>query len=330
MVAVVGGKHSTMSDSHSEMPGGSVALLVRLRLRDGADGAFSSWHARMMTAAAEVPGFISAEVNAPTEPESREWSVVQHFRTVQQMNAWRTSLESRSLFEQAKELVTPTDPEALREEPQTQLWAGNVVTEVVTTYVRPGRDNEYKEWARKIHIAEAQFHGYRGGFIQPPATARQHYWTTLVRFATPEQLDAWLNSSVRRDLLREQEQMVSSWEQHRLPGAFAGWFPNDPATGNSPKSWKQSLLVVLMLFPIVMLEAKFLNPRLASLNASEGTFIGNVISVFALTWPFMPLIIWAMKWWLLPERDAPRWITPVGTALVLMLFAVEIVALSYL
>lgn len=319
-----------MSDSHSEMPGGSVALVVKLRLRDGADGAFSSWHARMMTAAAGVTGFISAEVTAPSEPGSREWSVIQHFRTTEQMNSWRASAESRSLVEQAREFVIPADPEALREEPQTQLWAGNVVTEVVTTYVRPGKDEEYKEWARKVHDAEARFPGYRGGFIQPPASARQSYWTTLVRFATPEQLDEWLNSSVRRDLLREQEQMVSSWEQHRLPGAFAGWFPNDPATGNSPKSWKQSLLVVLMLFPIVMFEAKYLYPFLGGLNASEGTFIGNVISVFALTWPFMPLIIRAMKWWLLPEHDAPRWITPAGTTLVLTLFAFEIVALSYL
>jgi uncharacterized protein len=319
-----------MSDSDPRTRGGSVALVVRLRLRSEVEGAFASWHARMITAPAGVPGFISAEVSAPTEPGSREWSVIQHFRTVEQMDAWRSSRESRGLFERARQLVDSNDPDSLREEPQTELWAGNVVTEVVTTFVLPGKDREYAEWARKVHSAEAQFPGYRGGFLQPPASSKQPYWTTLVRFATPEQLDAWLNSSVRRELLREHEQLIASEEHHRLPGAFAGWFPTDLATGNSPKAWKQSLLVVLMLFPIVMLEAKYLSPLIRGFNFSFGTFIGNVISVFALTWPFMPLVIRAMKWWLLPAPDAPRWVTPAGTALLVALYAVEVAALSYL
>ncbi len=68
-----------MDDLYTKPSAGSVALVVRLRLRDGADGAFSSWHARMTTSPAGVPGFISAEVSAPTEPNGREWSVVQHF-----------------------------------------------------------------------------------------------------------------------------------------------------------------------------------------------------------------------------------------------------------
>jgi uncharacterized protein len=284
----------------------------------------------MITAPAGVPGFISAEVSAPTEPDNPEWSVIQHFRTAEQMNTWRNSRENRTLFEQARQFVASSDPDALREEPETALWMGNVVTEVVTTYVKPGKEHEYKDWACKVHSAEAQFPGYRGGFLQPPATSKQHHWATLVRFATPEQLDVWLNSRVRQDLLREHEQLISSWEQHRLPGAFAGWFPTDPATGNSPKGWKQALLIVLMLFPIVMLETKYLNPLIAGLNLSFGTFIGNVISVFALTWPFMPLIVWMMNWWLSPERDAPRWVTPVGTALLFVLYAVEISVLSYL
>ncbi len=54
------------------------------------------------------------------------------------MNAWRSSAESRGLLEQAREFVIPTDPDALREEPQTRLWVGNVVTEVVTDLRQTG------------------------------------------------------------------------------------------------------------------------------------------------------------------------------------------------
>ncbi len=307
-----------------------AALVVKIRLRPDAKAEFSAWHAKMTTAPTGTPGFVSTEVKGPTAPGDDEWTVIQHFRNADQMNAWRVSERNRRLLEEAKAFVDQSNPAALREEPSIDDASYSVVTEVVTTYVKPGKEREYQDWAEKIHGAEAQAPGYRGGFLQPPASNDQHYWTTLVRFATPEQLDHWMNSDVRRDLLREHELLVKSWEHHRLPSSFAGWFPPDPASGESPSNWKQSMLVVLMLFPIVMLELRFLSPLISGLNASEGTFIGNVISVVLLAWPFMPLIVAAMNWWLLPRKDAPRWVTPAGVVLLIALYAVEIAVLSFL
>ena len=307
-----------------------AALVTKVRLRDGVDATFSAWHAKAATAPAGVAGFISTEVEAPSVGGGSEWSIIQHFRTADAMRAWRATEAHRELIESAKTLVNGADASSLREEEVGENQLQGVVTEVVTTQVKPGKDAEYQAWAEKVHSAEAQFPGYRGSFLQPPATDRQHYWTTLVRFGTPEQLDAWLNSDVRRDLLKEHDALVQTWEHHRLPSSFAGWFPTDPATGQSPASWKQSLLVVLMLFPIVVLEIKYLTPLINGFNVSVQTFIGNVISVFLLAWPFMPIIIRLMNWWLLPSRNSPKWITPAGMALLAGLYAVEIVVLSWL
>jgi antibiotic biosynthesis monooxygenase (ABM) superfamily enzyme len=82
--------------------------------------------------------------------------------------------------------------------------------------------------------------------------------------------------------------------------------------------------VLLGLFPIVMLEARFLNPRLASLNFSLGMFIGNVLSVAATTYLTMPLFIKALKWWLLPVPDAPKSVHWKGTLLVFALYALSV------
>ncbi len=60
------------------------------------------------------------------------------------------------------------------------------------------------------------------------------------------------------------------------------------------------MLVVLMLFPIVVLEMRFLNPMLRGLRTVPATFVGNVI---ALAWPFLPIAIMVMSWWLLPRKD---------------------------
>jgi antibiotic biosynthesis monooxygenase (ABM) superfamily enzyme len=64
--------------------------------------------------------------------------------------------------------------------------------------------------------------------LQSPASDQQRYWTTLVRFANAQQLDVWLNSEVRRELLREHNELVQSWEHHRLPAAMNWWvFPRE-------------------------------------------------------------------------------------------------------
>jgi hypothetical protein len=318
---------ATLTEAHN--PSFTAALIVTVRLRPGVETKFSSWHARMSTAPASTAGFVSAEVNAPA-PGELEWRVVQRFRNVSDLRAWRASDLHARLFREASELVEDGDGRGLREDEISDGVANGVVTEVVTTYVKPGKDNEYQAWAEKIHQAEAEFPGYRGAYLQPPASQHQHYWTTLVRFATPEQLDRWLGSEVRKAFLRQHEELVQSWEHHRLPSSFSGWFPIDAATSESPKSWKQSMIVILMLFPIVMLEIRFLSPLLGGVSTSPATFIGNVISVVLLAWPFMPLAIASMKWWLLPRKDSPKWTDALGIALLVGLYTAEIIVLSWL
>jgi hypothetical protein len=307
-----------------------AAVVIKMRLRPGVEQGFSSWHAKMCTIAAELPGFISAEVNAPAASGPPVWRIIQHFRSDDQLRAWRQSDQHRRLLLEAESLVENNGTPGLLEEEASEVHEDGTVTEVVTTYVKPDKVDEYTEWAARIHKVEAQFPGYRGGFLQPPTSANQSYWTTLVRFATPEQLDAWLSSSERQKLLREHDALVSSWSHHRLPTSFAGWFPTDQKAGASPPAWKQSMLVMLMLFPIVMAELRFLSPLTSGLNPALGMFIGNVISILLLGWPLMPLIIRALKWWLIPAPDGAWWINPVGIVMVVALYAVEIAALWHL
>jgi hypothetical protein len=113
--------------------------------------------------------------------------------------------------------------------------------------------------------------------------------------------------------------------------SFPGWFPTDPKTGQGPPNWKAAMLVLLGLFPIVMLETRFLSPRLANLNSSFAMFIGNTISVALTTWLTMPLFIKSLGWWLFPKSEALK--IPVniaGTALIFVLYAIEVALLWHL
>jgi uncharacterized protein len=90
------------------------------------------------------------------------------------------------------------------------------------------------------------------------------------------------------------------------------------------------MLVVLVLFPIVMMELRFLSPLLSGLHLAVSTFIGIVISVVLIAWPFMPLAISALHWWVLPAQESPRWIHLTGIALLVALYAIEIAACWHL
>lgn len=92
--------------------------------------------------------------------------------------------------------------------------------------------------------------------------------------------------------------------------------------------WKQMMIVLLMLFPIVMLELIFLSPYLSTLHFSLATFIGNAISVALLSWPFMSIAIYCLNWWLTPiNMTTGKSIA--GALLVIGLYVIEVVFFWY-
>ncbi|MBV8056404.1 MAG: antibiotic biosynthesis monooxygenase [Deltaproteobacteria bacterium] len=302
----------------------AAALITRIQVRPGIEEAFAAWHARMSTAPGNSPGFISAEIKAPAAQGDMQWSVVQHFRSAKEMRAWQCSQAHERLLTEIGAIAGNND---VREMESAQADSESTVTEVIATMVKPGSESAYREWAARIHAAEAQFPGYRGGFLQPPISDKQPYWTTLVRFASPEELDGWLNSSERKKLLGEHEGLVQSWDMHRLPSSFAGWFPEERNDREAATTLKQSMVVLLVLFPIVMGELRFLTPVLRGLPSAPATFVGNAISVGLIGWPFMPIAIAFLNWWLSPEKGSGWWLQSAGYALLVGLYVAEIAAL---
>jgi len=301
----------------------AAALVTKVQVHPGIEQAFAAWHAQMSTAPGRFPGFISAEIKAPAHGDT-QWSVVQHFLGTQEMRAWQRSEAHCHLLE---EIGAIAGNDAVREVEAGNADSDSSVTEVIATVVKPGLEDAYRKWAARIHATEAQFPGYRGSFLQPPVSDKQPYWTTLVRFDTPGQLDDWLNSSQRKNLLTEHEALVRSWTMHRLSSSFAGWFPGEGPDRESPSTLKQSMVVLLILFPIVMAELRFLTPMLKGLPSAPATFVGNAISVGIIGWPLMPIAIVFLNWWLSPEKGSGWTLRAAGYALVCLIYVVEIATL---
>jgi antibiotic biosynthesis monooxygenase (ABM) superfamily enzyme len=311
---------------NNSSPSANAAILTaKFHLRRDAENQFAAWQAQALTHAAGFKGFLNSEIIPSADGLS--WTVMLRFGNSDQLEDWRKSDEWRRLLEQAQPLIA--EKSSIEIQVQESGPDGGVV-EVILTQVKAGQEAAYREWETKIQQAQSKFPGYRGSYVQPPV-AGELGWTTLMRFDTGEQLDAWLRSPERAALIKEAESLVDYTHLQRMGTSFPGWFPTDPKTGKGPPNWKAGMLVLLGLFPIVMLEAKFLSPQTASLNSSLAMFIGNVISVALTTYLTMPLFIKTFGWWLFPKSEASKIaINLAGTAVIFLFYAIIVAALWHL
>jgi antibiotic biosynthesis monooxygenase (ABM) superfamily enzyme len=98
---------------------------------------------------------------------------------------------------------------------------------------------------------------------------------------------------------------------------------------HTPAAWKQNMLVLLMLYPVVFLFGIFVQTPLltgrAGLPFAVALFIGNVASVLLLNY----LVPWTsnrFSWWLQPIGAHVRRIDVAGTALVVVLYVLMVLA----
>lgn len=314
-----------MAQDQKTVAGGAL-LITKLQLRPGAEDEFAAWQARALTWAAGSEGFLNSEMT-PAGADRPAWSLTLRFCDDQSLDAWRESQSWRRLIDEARGFIT--DKSSI-EVHATHAGPEGGVVEVIVTKVKPGKEAAYRQWETRIQQAQSRFPGYLGSYVQPPISGELG-WTTLMRFESVEQLDKWLKSAERAALIREAEPLIDYAHLQRVDTSFPGWFPTDPSTGKGPPNWKAAMLVLLGLFPIVMLESRFLSPQLASLNSSLAMFIGNTISVALTTWLTMPLFIKAFGWWLFPKAGGSKLRVDVaGVAILFLLFAIEVAALWHL
>lgn len=302
-----------------------ATMVTHLQVREDALEAFSDWQLKLHLVIATFKGFVSLEIAAPTQSSDRSWVLNQRFEDNETMNFWSSSEKRRELFDKLKPYLISDESKAIRDHREDSAAAQNGATQIIVTHVNPDQLSAYRNWVAKIHQAESKFPGFRRVYVQAPQDEKKGGWITMVQFDSAEHLDAWLNSKERQDLLLEGNPLIHSIESHRMASSFAGWFsPARTGLESIPPAWKQTMLILLVLFPIVMLEMKFISPLLPGLNSSLKTFILNAISVALLSWPVTPLAARSLSWWLTPQQENAVSISIWGTAVVIGLYLLEI------
>jgi len=289
---------------------GPTMVSLSCRVQESQEEPFHDWQARFNTAASSIPNFISSELSySPGTPS--EWMIVQRFQLPDDLKRWNESKEFKGLVDELKHYA-----DSIKTKTADISTLQNGVTEIFVTEISRGKELAFQKWSSKINQVESQFPGFRGTYLQSPGVASGTHWITMIRFDTQEHLDIWLNSEERKKVLGESKNLISSLEGHRVASPYAGWFATSKSA-EVPPAWKQGVIVLLVLYPIVMVEMWALAFLANYMNLSLRTFISNVISVGLLTYPCIPWASKHLQWWLTSSEHTLKGCLLIGGIFVL-------------
>jgi antibiotic biosynthesis monooxygenase (ABM) superfamily enzyme len=205
-------------------------------------------------------------------------------------------------------------------------------TSVITTRVKAGSDLWFAQWQGRIGAAQQQFPGYVGQRVQAPIPGVNPNWVAIVAFDTAENLRSWDDSAERKALVAESSPYIERYDSRPANSAFESWFASSENGAKPPPAWKLTSIVLLVLYPVVMLEILTINKFMAEMHlaAAISTFIGNAISVALTGLLLIPWASRALRWWLVPPEASARKRTALGAGLIIALYALCVLIFALL
>ena len=245
-------------------------------------------------AARRSPGFVGTEVLSPVAGLQEEWVAIFRLESNEAMKQWLGSAErgklmariENSLLEPSRMLILASDDSA--EPPVAMVFTHRVADDKVPDYL---------VWRRKAIAAQAHYPGYLATeFLEPHG--KMDEWVDVVRYDSLEDLEHWMESKERRDLLKELDGVVESRHAHRVTG-LEGWFAmNRPGeTATAPPSWKTGAGGIARA--VSNGDGTHLpQPLWQNRSLSVRMLFGNILSVALLTWLVMPAVSRLLGFWL--------------------------------
>ncbi|HXO54524.1 MAG TPA: antibiotic biosynthesis monooxygenase [Mycobacterium sp.] len=302
----------------------AATVIIGQKVRPGTEQDFEAWQRGMNREASKYPGFLAAEINPPTAVQP-DWVVVYRFDSVAHVQAWINSSTRQELLERGRPYF---------DGPGTQQVVGGgarptdpLMTVVVTHRVGPQDVTEFLAWQDRLRLAESQFNGFRGTEVFRPVEGVQDEWTALYRFENADDLDKWLISKERQQLLAEGKKF-SDFHSRTIDNSFGSWFAFDEKgkLAPPPSDTKSAVAVWVGLYPTVVILTLLLSPLKMPLWL--GMLVGNLLSSFAVSFVAMPYYVNPLlKHWLRPPPNVPKARTNwqgIGTVAALNLFWVVV------
>ncbi|WP_022884629.1 antibiotic biosynthesis monooxygenase [Glaciibacter superstes] len=305
-----------------------ATLVIHRRVVDGHNSEYAQWQERMGTALAAWPGFLDRWVLPPTPPGQLDWIAAQRFSTDDAARAWLHSTERESLLQEAGTIFAGNDDVQIYTGEEEERSESEPATAVIATRFPPEREADFLEWQREVMAAESRFEGFTGHRLDRPMPGVRDDWAMRLSFDSQDHLSAWLDSDERRTLLAKGTAFNENMSLTRSSRGFGFWAPGprdkDPV-------FKNNLLVLLMLYPLVFLWGYFVSEPLIDSHGVPfwlSLFIGNLVSTQLLGWVLVPWVFSRFGWWL--KGGGSRGTQILGYGVVVALFIVSMAVYAWL
>lgn len=306
--------------------GASVVTHFRVKAAD--HDAFARANGELSRGLSGAPGYDGYEIYADASGDQQ--TVVRRFQTAKAAHDWLASPEYAA-GEEALASLCSSKPvcNVLLTGLDVDTAAASMVS---TTRVKAGQDGWFAEWQGRMGAAQQQFPGYVGQRVQAPIPGVNPDWVAIIAFDSDESLRGWTDSPERKALITESEPHIERYDVRPANSAFESWFANSEQGGKPPPGWKLSAIVLLVLYPIVMLEVFTLNHvvKAIGLEPALGIFIGNAVSVAITGFLLIPWASKLLNWWLVPPDSHAVRRTWIGAGVVVGLYVVSVVIFAVL
>lgn len=174
-------------------------------------------------------------------------------------------------------------------------------TIVIRHTVRPEFRERYEIWLKQIIVAAAAFPGHQGVHIARPPEGIDTF-EIAVRFASDSAAEAWLSSSIRKELISSINFVLASDEQLEIRSGIDFWFTPPASKAKQPTRWKQWLITTSVIWPLTMLVPALYQPlfdrvpEISMWGVRHGIVAATIVAL--VVYLIMPRVVRLVASWL--------------------------------
>lgn len=283
-----------------EFDAAGVTGIVWRRVAPGREAEAEGIMRQLMALSREAEGFLGSEIFPPIHGVQDAYVVLYRFQRGGNLRQWLNSERRRELLRTM---------EALLLEPSVEFFfahsrrASGTASSVFAYRIRPDRETEFREWRRRILEEVRKWDGFLGTESFDTLDSSNPEFVVVVRFDSRFHLEAWLNSSIRRAFMDEVGAYVDHYTLRRIGSGFEGWF-DVSENRRPPASWRQALVILTALFPVIMTMRHLLSPIFAILPMPVAFLLLLALDMAFLTYVVMPRFTRLMNFWLRPGPES--------------------------
>ena len=200
------------------------------------------------------PGFIEQRLMPPNPPLQVDWVILQRFASLEDAQALaglaRTAVPHRGRRPDAGRARRRSYRARRRQRGAHRAGLGG---DQHAGQARHGGAITCS-WEQKVAAAQSKAAGLQGYRFEPAVPGVQEDFVAILRFDSEANLQAWLDSPQRRQLIDEAAPLTAEFHTRMAQSGFEQWFRDaTPPGAPPPAAWKMNMIVLLTLYPVVFL-----------------------------------------------------------------------------